>query len=86
MCEVEKNKPVRHWSNEKQEALISFYCALHTDMTAQIKGKRRSLSNKEILYLILCDMKKTKSEMSDILGIDKESLRTYKFRIKQKGK
>lgn len=84
MKEVEQNKPIRHWTDDKQEALIVFYCALHPDINEEIRGKRKSLSAKEKLYLILCDMKKSSQEMSEILGIDIKTLRTYKFRVKKK--
>lgn len=82
--ELNENKPVRHWSDEMQEAIIAYYCTLHKNMAAQIKNRKRNLTIKQIMYLILCDMKKNKKEISAILGVDMNTLRTYKFRITKK--
>ena len=82
--EVKDNKSVRHWLNEQQEALIAFYFAVNTDTAKRIHKNYNKLTTKEVLYLILCDMNKSKEDMSAILGVDKNTLRTYEFRTKQK--
>lgn len=82
--EVKDNKSVRHWLNEQQEALIAFYFAVNTDTAKRIHKNYNKLTPKEVLYLILCDMNKSKEDMSAILGVDKNTLRTYEFRTKQK--
>ena len=81
---VKNNQPIRHWSNEKLDAIVAYYCALHPDIAREIKHKSIPLTLKESLYLILTDMEKSKKEMSNILGIDVNTLRSYKYRINQK--
>ena len=84
MADIDNNKSVRHWPAEKLEALIAYYCAVHTDLAIRINKMSKKLSNKQILYLILVDMSKDLETMSRIMGIDKNSLRSYKFQINQK--
>ena len=84
MGDIENNKSVRHWPIEKLEALIAYYCAVHTDLALRINKTSKKLTNKQILYLILVDMNKDLETMSRIMGIDKNSLRSYKFQINQK--
>lgn len=86
MADVQENKSVRHWSVEKQDALIAYYCAIHTDMVKRINKSPKKLSNKQILYLILVDMGKSLEDMSEIMGIEKDSLRSYKYQINKKEK
>lgn len=86
MADVQENKSVRHWSVEKQDALIAYYCAIHTDMVKRINKSPKKLSNKQILYLILVDMGKSLEDMSKIMGIEKDSLRSYKYQINKKVK
>ena len=84
MDEVEKNKCVKLWPDEKVEAFVAYYCAIHTDLAKQIYREHHKLTARRSLYLVLVDMKKTIEEMSTIMGIDKNSLRSYKFQIKKK--
>ena len=86
MADVQDNKSVRHWSAEKQDALIAYYCAIHTDMVKRINKSPKKLSNKQTLYLILVDMGKSLEDMSEIMGIEKDSLRSYKYQINKKEK
>ena len=50
------------------------------------KGNKdhQNLSAKQCLYLMLVDMNKTDDETSASMGVAKDSLRSYKFLIKQK--
>ena len=84
MEEVKENGCIRHWSNEKHEALVAYYCALHPEVAEKIRHKSRPLSLKETLYLILTDMGKSRDDISAILGVDKNTLRSYKLRINKK--
>lgn len=84
MEELQENKSIRHWPGDKLEALVAYYCALHPNVGKKIRLRKRPLSAKESLYLILSDMGKTKEEMSTILGVEKDTLRSYKLRISRK--
>ena len=84
MDEIEKNMCVKLWPDEKIEAFVAYYCAIHTDLAKQIYREHRKLTARRSLYLVLVDMKKTIEEMSTIMGIDKNSLRSYRFQIKKK--
>lgn len=84
MEKVKENGCIRHWSNDKHEALVAYYCALHPDVAEKVRHKSRPLSLKETLYLILTDMGKSRDDISDILGVDKNTLRSYKLRINKK--
>lgn len=84
--EVKENKSFRHWPSEDQQALVAYYCAINTDFARRINKTSRKLTTKQTLYLILRDMKKSHTDISDIMGIDKNSVRSYKYQIKQKEK
>ena len=86
MTEIQENQSVKHWPAEKQEALIAYYCAIHTDLVKRINKSSKRLSNKQILYLILVEMGKSIESMSEIMGVEKDTLRSYKFQINQKEK
>lgn len=86
MAEVDENRSVRHWPIEKLEALITYYCAIHTNLVKRINKSPKKLSNKQIMYLILEDMGKSPKDMSDIMGIEKNSLRSYRYQINKKEK
>ena len=86
MTEIQENKSVKHWPAEKQEALIAYYCAIHTDLVKRINKSSKRLSNKQALYLILLDMGKSLDNMSKIMGVEKDTLRSYKYQINQKEK
>ena len=84
--EVKENKSLRHWPSEDLQALVAYYCAINTDFARRINKTPRKLTTKQTLYLILRDMKKSHTDISDIMGIDKNSVRSYKYQIKQKEK
>ena len=84
--EVKENKSFRHWPSEDQQALVAYYCAINTDFARRINKTSRKLTTKQTLYLILRDMKKNLDEMSAIMGIDRNSIRSYNYYIKQKEK
>ena len=86
MTEIQENQSVKHWPAEKQEALIAYYCAIHTDLVKRINKSSKRLSNKQILYLILVEMGKSIESMSEIMGVEKDTLRSYKYQINQKEK
>ena len=84
MANVEEGKCVKNWSDDELKSLINYYCAVHTDFAKTIYKDHQNLSARQCLYLMLVDMKKTEDETSDIMGVAKDSLRSYRFQIKQK--
>ena len=84
MANVEEGRCVKNWSDDELKSLINYYCAVHTDFAKTIYKDYQNLSARQCLYLMLVDMKKTEDETSDIMGVAKESLRSYRFQIKQK--
>ena len=84
--QVKENKSFRHWPPEDQQALVAYYCAINTDFARRVNKTTRKLTTKQTLYLILRDMKKSLDEMSVIMGIDRNSIRSYNYYIKQKEK
>ena len=84
MADVEKGKCAKYWSDEELRSLINYYCAVHPDYAKVIYKDHQNLSAKQCLYLMLVDMNKTDDETSAIMGVAKDSLRSYKFLIKQK--
>ena len=84
MANVEEGKCVKNWSDDELKSLINYYCAVHTDFAKTIYKDYQNLSARQCLYLMLVDMKKTEDETSDIMGVAKDSLRSYRFQIKQK--
>ena len=84
MANVEEGRCVKNWSDDELKSLINYYCAVHTDFAKTIYKDYQNLSARQCLYLMLVDMKKTEDETSDIMGVAKDSLRSYRFQIKQK--
>ena len=86
VAEIQDNKSVKHWPAEQQEALVAYYCAIHPDMVKRINKSPKKLSNKQTLYLILLDMGKSLDNMSKIMGVEKDTLRSYRYQINKKEK
>lgn len=86
MADLQNNMTVRHWPAEKLDAVITYYCTVNTDMARRINKAPKKLSNKQILYLILVDMGKSLDNMSTIMGVEKNSLRSYRYQINKKEK
>lgn len=86
LADLQKNVTVRHWPAEKLDAIITYYCTVNTDLVRRINKAPKKLSNKQILYLILVDMGKSLDNMSTILGVEKNSLRSYRYQINKKEK
>ena len=84
MAEVEEGKCVKNWSDDELKSLINYYCAVHTDFAKTIYKDHQNLSTRQSLYLMLVDMNKTEDEASVIMGVAKDSLRSYRFQAKQK--
>lgn len=84
MAEVEEDKCVKHWSDDDLKSLVNYYCAVHPVFAKTIYKDHQNLSTRQCLYLMLVDMNKTEDETSNIMGVAKDSLRSYKFQIKQK--
>ena len=84
MADVEKGKCAKYWSDEELRSLTNYYCAVHPDYAKTIYRDHQNLSARQCLYLMLVDMNKTDDETSVIMGVAKDSLRSYKFKIKQK--
>ena len=84
MANVEEGKSVKHWSDDDLKSLVNYYCAVHPVFAKTIYKDYQNLSARQCLYLMLVDMNKTEDETSDIMGVAKDSLRSYKFQIKQK--
>ena len=84
MADVEEGKCVKHWSDDDLKSLVNYYCAVHPVFAKTIYKDHQKLSTRQCLYLMLVDMDKTDDETSVIMGVAKDSLRSYKFQIKQK--
>ena len=84
MADVEKGKCAKYWTDEELRSLTNYYCAVHPDYAKAIYKDHQNLSARQCLYLMLVDMNKTDDETSVIMGVAKDSLRSYKFKIKQK--
>ena len=84
MADVENGKCAKYWSDDELRSLTNYYCAVHPDYAKAIYKDHQNLSAKQCLYLMLVDMNKTDDETSAIMGVAKDSLRSYKFLIKQK--
>ena len=84
MAEVEEGKCVKNWSDDDLKSLVNYYCAVHPVFAKTIYRNHQNLSTRQSLYLMLVDMNKTDDEMRVIMGVAKDSLRSYRFQIKQK--
>ena len=84
MADVEKGKCAKYWSDEELRSLTNYYCAVHPDYAKTIYRDHQNLSTRQSLYLMLVNMNKTDDETRAIMGVAKDSLRSYRFQIKQK--
>lgn len=84
MAEVEEGKCVKNWSDDDLKSLVNYYCAVHPVFAKTIYRDHQNLSTRQSLYLMLVDMNKTDDETRAIMGVAKDSLRSYRFQIKQK--
>ena len=84
MAEVEEGKCVKNWSDDDLKSLVNYYCAVHPVFAKTIYRNHQNLSTRQSLYLMLVDMNKTDDETRAIMGVAKDSLRSYRFQIKQK--
>ena len=84
--ELIKNKKVLTWTNDDYESFVSFYEASNYSAINTIRAQHEIITLRNMLYMILVDMGKTKDEICHIMSLDKDSIRSIKFRLKKKRK
>ena len=84
MADVENGKCAKNRSDDDLKSLVNYYCAVHPVFAKTIYRDHQNLSTRQSLYLMLVDMNKTDDETRAIMGVAKDSLRSYRFQIKQK--
>ena len=83
---VLENQKINLWTPADYEAFISYYEIGHYKEIRKIRRKYDNLTQRNLLYLILVDMGKDTDEISNIMSIEKQSIRSMRFRIEHNGK
>ena len=83
---VNKNEKVLTWTSEDYEAFINYYETSHYRMVTSLRQRYGEITQRNMLYLILVDMGKSKEDICHIMSLDKQSIRSIKFRLKRNTK
>lgn len=78
---VAKNEKAIKWTVEDYDAFIAFYETGHYNTMLKLHQKYGEITQRNMLYLILVDMGKTRDEICDIMSIDKSSIRSLIYRL-----
>ena len=80
--QIASNKPVANWLPEDYGAFIGYYEATHYDSMRQIRKQYGELTNRKMLLVILEDMGKSTDDICQIMSLEKGSLRSLRFRLR----
>lgn len=78
---LNKNEKVMTWTPEDYEAFISYYETAHYQVMRSLRQKYGEITQRNMLYLILVEMGKSKDDVCQIMSLDKQSIRSIKFRL-----
>ena len=78
---LNKNEKVMTWTPEDYEAFISYYETAHYQVMRSLRQKYGEITHRNMLYLILVEMGKSKDDICQIMSLDKQSIRSIKFRL-----
>ena len=78
---LNKNEKVMTWTPEDYEAFISYYETAHYQVMRSLRQKYGEITQRNMLYLILVEMGKSKDDICQIMSLDKQSIRSIKFRL-----
>lgn len=84
--DLEDNKKVVLWTDKDYESLVAFYSTLNSEKMRKTQKKYNNLTLRNMLYLILKEMGKSKAEICDIMGLENGSYRSMESRIRSKAK
>ena len=85
-ADLEDNKKVVFWTDKDYESLVAFYSTLNSEKMRKVQKKYNNLTLRNMLYLILKEMGKSKAEICDIMGLEDSSYRSMESRIRSKAK
>ena len=81
-----KNENTQTWTQEDYDAFITYYEIGHYNTVKSFRREYTNITPRNMLYLILTDMGKTKEDIRHILGIGLNSIRSIRHRLKKKNK
>ena len=81
---IVKNEKAQTWTQEDYDAFIAFYEIGHYSTVRSFRREYTEITPRNMLYLILTDMGKTNEDISHILGIDLNSIRSIRHRLNTK--
>ena len=82
--DILQNKTTVSWSKDDYICFVEYYKALHIKEYENIENDYNSLTYHNAFFLILNKMGKNHKEISQIMGISPESIRTIKHRLQKK--
>ena len=80
---IEKNGKINMWMPEDYESFIDYYEIGHPEKMRKIRCEYSDITQRNTVYLILEDMKKSPEEIRLIMSLEKGSIRSLKFRLRK---
>ena len=74
------------WTSEQTETFISYYKLQNLPLIQSLQTEYDNLPLNHILFEVLVDMGKTDAEIQKMMNISQTTIRSYRFRIKNKKK
>ena len=81
---IQANEPITGYSEDYWKAFINYYKLTEQESFAKLEKSYTKLTVNNILFLILYDMGKTDSQVCRILGINPDTPRVIRFRLRKK--
>ena len=78
---VERNEKVLTWTADDYQAFIDYYETAHYEVVSRLRKRYGEPTHRNMLYLLLVDMGKTNEEISQIMSLDKDSIRSIRYRL-----
>ncbi len=80
--DITQGKNTVRWKKNDYQCFVEYYKTLHFTEYEEMVRRYKHLTVQNIFYLILCEMGKNDDEIADIKGVNIESLRMTKKRLK----
>ena len=80
------NKATVSWSKDDYKCFVEYYKAIHVKEHESIDRRYKNLTYRNVFFLILNEMGKNNKDISQIMGISQESIRTIRHRLQKKAK
>ena len=84
--QIEKNGKIVNWNRKDYTCFVEYYKAINMAIYQSIEKRYRRLTPQNTFFLILQEMGKDDRQISQIMGISPEAVRSTRFRIRKNNK